>query len=561
MLRAGLEVIRVEETPGLDTDLLARGSDFLLIEARPLCPPGPDPVTLLVKTCPMEWRTIEVQICHLVGQLEGPQKFSEKVVVVDDHPGPYPRQYDSPNRSALLTVLDKLSSEGVIDRMVIPSRDPGEVAAVNHRWFGIRSTSPSSPKGEPTYAFLSALETCKTDLVLQADSDCLVGRKDRNHDYLDELVGILRRDPEAVTVCMPVPLSERRDYTPSVEGQKWRVESRFALLSRSRMERLRPLPNVIERDEKLSLPWYRSLDERLRETTAQSYRGGDPRTYFVHVPNARKRPINDWYNILRSVERGSMPPAQLGKVDLVGSSDEWVGQRKEEIVFVVRGKDVPAPKLRRCIDSLAAQVDQSWGAIFVDGGSTNGVDEYLREVVVPKFKGRSSLYANLEPLRPAENTWIAIRRFVSDPSTIIVTLDADDALTSPGATAAVKSAHLQGADLTIGSMLRTDKEVNYPITLREPRKARGGNVWVHPRTFRKGLFDRLDEGDLKINGEWVSAADDWAFMVPMVEMAKSPLVLTEALYLYDPSGTRVGAKREQAEAIIGQILSRPPKVS
>ena len=78
----------------------------------------------------------------------------------------------------------------------------------------------------------------------------------------------------------------------------------------------------------------------------------------------------------------------------------------------------------------------------------------------------------------------------------------------------IKEEYDNGADATVGSMLRIDKEISYPVDFENPREKRGGNVWQHLRSFRKALFDRIKMEDLQIEGEWVDIATDWLYMLP-----------------------------------------------
>lgn len=557
--RSGLDLNGVREAGSVDLDSFLPSGEVVMLRALPLRRPRVTPVSLLIKTCPVEWRTIDIQVRHLVHQLEGPQRFAEKVVVADIHSGPFPRQYDQPDNAATLRVLENLRREGVVDRVVVPARTEADIRELNRSWFGVDSSSPSSNGGEGTYAFLRGLESCTQDLVLHADSDCLVGRLDRNHDYLGEMTTPFENDPSAITVAMTVARPGAIPYTTDGPRGPWRVESRLGLLSLGRLRRLLPLSNAVGEGERLSMSWYRSLDRSILEGRATSYRGGDPRTYFVHVPNSMKRPVNGWYNILRAIERGCRLSQQDGNVDLVGRASDWVGLRTEDLVFVVRGRDVTYPKLRRCVHSLLSQRDQGWGVVFVDGGSQNGMDEYLRYVVLPRFGRRASFLCNLEPLLPVQNIIAAVRDVCARPDSIIATLDADDALASPNVVDRVRAAHDHGADLTVGSMVRTDKESNYPVDLANPRSQRGGNVWQHLRTFRKSLFDRLTDDDLQVRGSWVPLADDWAYMVPMVELAQHPIFLEDKLYLYDPSPAHARRDRGLAESTISEILAKPSK--
>ena len=120
--------------------------------------------------------------------------------------------------------------------------------------------------------------------------------------------------------------------------------------------------------------------------------------------------------------------------------------------------------------------------------------------------------------------------FCADPEPVIITLDAADALIGEHVLERVRAEYRDGADVTVGSMLRLDKEAFYPPNFDNPGRW-DSNVWQHLRTFRKRLFDAIDVEDLKIDGEWIDLAADWAFMVPIVEMASSPRHIEEPLYL------------------------------
>ena len=152
----------------------------------------------------------------------------------------------------------------------------------------------------------------------------------------------------------------------------------------------------------------------------------------------------------------------------------------------------------------------------------------------------------------------AIRMICTDPEAVIVTLDADDALLGDRVLERLAAQYARGADVTVGSMLRTDKAREYPVCFDRPRERRGGNVWQHLRSFRKRLFDAVPDEALRLDGEYVDVANDWAFMLPIVEMAAHPVYIAEPLYLYEPSGIGNGAGREGREATIGRIVAKAP---
>ena len=251
-----------------------------------------------------------------------------------------------------------------------------------------------------------------------------------------------------------------------------------------------------------------------------------------------------------------MPACQLGNTELVGSLADWaVPKRGEAFVFVICGRNVDPGRFRQCFDSLVAQEHGIWGAIVVDDASTNGFGDYA-EMLTADYADRVTLIRNEIRRGSLYNLWNAVTRFCSDPQTVILTLDADDALADEFVLGRVQDEYDDGADLTVGSMLRLDKEATYPVDFGEARSWQG-NVWQHLRTFRKYLFDAIDVGDLKLDDEWIDVATDWAYMVPMVEMAVSPRFIPETLYLYEPAFPKDEAVRSRRDCTIGRILTKP----
>ena len=108
----------------------------------------------------------------------------------------------------------------------------------------------------------------------------------------------------------------------------------------------------------------------------------------------------------------------------------------------------------------------------------------------------------------------------------------------------------------MGSMLRLDKEARYPVDFDNPR-SRGSNVWQHLRTFRKSLFDAISVEDLQLDNEWIDLANDWAFMVPIIEMASDPRRIPEPLYLYEPAAPKNAEIGRRRDLVIARILKMP----
>jgi hypothetical protein len=84
-------------------------------------------------------------------------------------------------------------------------------------------------------------------------------------------------------------------------------------------------------------------------------------------------------------------------------------------------------------------------------------------------------------------------------------------------------------------MLRADKQAEYVVDFKNPRENRGGNVWLHLRTYRKYLYDKIPKDYFQIGGKWIKHSEDGAFMVPIVELAKNPVYIKDTIYFYGPS--------------------------
>ncbi|NBY42078.1 MAG: glycosyltransferase [Verrucomicrobia bacterium] len=193
-------------------------------------------------------------------------------------------------------------------------------------------------------------------------------------------------------------------------------------------------------------------------------------------------------------------------------------------------------KMIRCYESMARQSGCEWGAVVIDDGS----DELSREACRRVF-GYASNITLLQPRRrrgQLANTVLAIRRLCKNPNTVIITLDMDDALIGNDVLLTLKREYETGADLTVGSMVRTDKDAKYPATFSDLHTSRGGSVWQHLRSFHKKLFDGIPDWRLRIDGSYVTICVDWAFMIPIAEQSKSPRYITDKLYYYETSGLR-----------------------
>ena len=316
--KAGFEIKDVIEVPSVDIERLSPSSDQILLVLCPVQKPKHiKTVSLMIKASAMEWQTIEKQVRHIVSQLEGPHTFLEKILVTDSSTEGFARQYATANLEKFNQALKKLLEEHVIDQVISAPTNENEIKQIYRKWFRTGCSKPRAINGQPTYMSLYGLEQCKGDYVLQMDSDCIFFRRARSHDYLGEMTNILENDPKAVTVALPIPYEETQPYKKESENRPFRVEVRCCLLDMEKLKSMLPLENETQNNQ-LKLPWHRSLDYAIQAGKATSYRGGNPQTCFVHIPNFRKTDVNDWMSIIDAAEAGTMISQQLNKIQLVG---------------------------------------------------------------------------------------------------------------------------------------------------------------------------------------------------------------------------------------------------
>jgi hypothetical protein len=153
-----------------------------------------------------------------------------------------------------------------------------------------------------------------------------------------------------------------------------------------------------------------------------------------------------------------------------------------------------APTKRLCIASVAAQKDVEVEHIYVEAGKQS------------------------PPLTVTENVLAAVRDLPKDR--IVAWLDGDDWLAHDRALERVVAEHEAGAWVTWGSYMHVDG-VRGPAAQPTLDHAYRKSPWIysHLKTFRAGLLQRVQDDDLKLDGEWVSLAVDVAFMLPILEQA------------------------------------------
>jgi hypothetical protein len=395
--------------------------------------------------------------------------------------------------------------------------------------------------------------------VLQCDVDVLIGRRDLAHDYLGEMLSAASATG-VLGVAFNIPHGFGEGFHPyRAPPGRYVPEVRCGLLDLVRIMACRPLPNRVV-DGAVELTWYRSLERHQQQHGLRTLRGGDPRTFYIHPPNRWKTQSDVLARVRDLVGQARVPTVQYGDWDLAGGPEDWnYPRRGESVVFLVKGRDTPPERVRRCVASLAMQDDQDFGVIVIDDASTRaGAGPLLHHLLEP-LRDRLTLIRHHAHQGRIPNFRLGIREVCHDPDSMVAILDLDDALMDRSVVRRLRDASRGGVDVVLAAMFRPDKPYKlYQPDFEAPRRKWGGDVWIHLRAFRKRLFDALPDEELRMDGDWIAQCTDYATMIPIVEMCTRPTYLREYFYFHERSTPRTPELRAEKDAVIRRILSRPP---
>ncbi len=512
-------------------------------------------VTLLIKTCAQDADSLEDQVKHIVSQLAYPASFVQTVLLIDPSPGPFLRQYANSDLPRVQRIALNLQEEGVVDDVWQAPETSGDIRASYRRWFGRDDISVTHTGiGAPLFAQLWAFDRVATPYVLQCDVDILVARRDLTHDYLADMCAALDDDVLSVGFNIPQPESGFKPYQG--EPGQFAPEIRCGLLHLPRLRALCPLPNTVK-NGRFELMWHRSVQQAQAVSGSRSLRGGDSRSYYLHPMNSDK--LDERMSLWRDlVAQGGEPSAQKGKWDLLSEANWRYPERREALVFLLKGRGTSIAQLRRSLGSLAAQHDQRFGLIVIDDGSPFAHTWHL-PLLLGAMRERTTLIRQRRREGYVRNLLTAIGEVCTDPETLIVTLDLDDALMSPRVSARLMQAITEGADVINGGMFRPDKPLQlYEPDYRQPRAKGGGNVWAHLRGFRKRLFDALPRQYLEYDGTWVDDVTDYAVMLPLCELARHPTFIGDLFCYYHQREPYSATRKAAQQSILTALFSLPP---
>jgi hypothetical protein len=212
---------------------------------------------------------------------------------------------------------------------------------------------------------------------------------------------------------------------------------------------------------------------------------------------------------------------------------------EEEITFLPSKNNETGPKyhiitpfynaeefLPKCIDSIKRQQYENFKCILVDDMSTDGSYELAQKIIADD--DRFILIKNFKKCYALSNIVRSIKLSKAAKNDVIILLDGDDWFSSSLSLTHLN--HYYSSDdcwMTYGSYIMHPHGIMGPEPSEYPKEIVENNLYrqdqwraSHLRTFRKHLWDHVDESDLKDSDEnYYEMTYDQAIMLPLLEMS------------------------------------------
>lgn len=522
--RNGFQITKLSETDGVNVDSLNNISEQLVLTCKKVEVEELKDVSLLIKTNAMEYKIVYEEIRHIVSQLERGISFHEKVVVVDDEIGSKNREFSEQSLLILESELERTLKNKLIDRIIYSS--DANVLKVYEKFFSSNCVGTHSQNGQQLLASLYGFSSIKTRYVFQTDSD-IIFFNNWNSSLFDALQ--ILKQKQAFSLSLSIA---RNDESISIGD---RTEVRNSLIDLKRLIDTLPLNNPIEND-KYSLPWHRCIDNTYLRLS--NIRLSSKDLFFVHPENQIKKNQN-FVNIVKNrIEESEFFEWQKDHVDLVGGMDEWIKKTNSEMVLFIRGRNTIPEKIKRLFDSIKKQTIQDFQILYVDDNSIQQDKDYAKTLFRydPYFKGKVISVFNSVGVGALENEETFLKACVKDSQSIIVNIDNDDCLLTDDALEIIQNEFDHGADVTVGNCFRSDKPFNkYKVySFENVINRNGDNIWIHPKCFRRYLFNYAIPY-LKKDGKYIDVCTDYTMMLPIVKKANHPVFIEKRIYYFEPS--------------------------
>lgn len=549
--------------PHCQIDSQSHDAQFLHIR-QPECRATADNVSLLMKACGQDAKSLTTQVQHIVTHLQYPVRFAKRLLLIDTHAGDFLRQYAEADLTSVITQAEALKQAGLIDEVLLSPTCQSVIQATCHHWFGATDAvelggcadiHTHTQDNAPLFPQIWAFGQIGTRYVLQCDLDVMIGRRDWQHDYLADM--LYAAEPSTVlAVGFNIPKATRQFLSYHGEPGQFAPEVRLGLLDLKRIKAQLPIANPIA-EGRYRLTWHRALQAHMARQGLRALRGGDPATFYVHPRNEHKHlPL-----IARAADliaQGCEPHAQQEAFDWQPTADWQYPKRAEPLVFLLKGRYTDVSLLTRCLNSLRMQHNQNFGIVLIDDAS--GWDHnWCYPELLAELMPRTTLVRHLSHHGRMPNFLQAINTLCEHDQSLIAVLDQDDCLMHPRVVDILLNARAEGADLIQMPMYRPNKPLRlYRPDYKAPRQAAGANVWSHLRVFTRSLFLRVPLDYFKRpDGAWFDTVTDYLTMLPMAELAQNPCYLDDGYAYWHTRRDYGRAEKEREERLIGEILVMP----
>lgn len=195
--------------------------------------------------------------------------------------------------------------------------------------------------------------------------------------------------------------------------------------------------------------------------------------------------------------------------------------------------------LRRCIESIRAQNYENYQVHLINDASTDSSSDIVSQFVyvdddnlkwTPDGEERFNYHCNDKKQGALTNQVTCINEIIdSGDDDIIVLLDGDDALTNdPNIFKRINREYHNGAEMTYGSCWSEADKIpliaqEYPNEVFEQKSFKEyrfpWNIpYTHLRTFKRSLFDRIDDSSLRSDsGDYFGPGGDAALFYALLE--------------------------------------------
>lgn len=219
----------------------------------------------------------------------------------------------------------------------------------------------------------------------------------------------------------------------------------------------------------------------------------------------------------------------------------------------------------RNLRSIFTQKYDNYRVVYIDDASQDGTLKIVKDfLALHQMEHRFEIVHNELNRGACENIYKTIHRCSEDE--IAVILDGDDWFAHDRVLERLNEIYADSnVWLTYGSYVEYPsysytvanfaKELPEKIVNKNRVRDYSRQNWClsHLRTFYVSLYKRIKESDFLMDGKYLSAANDLAVMIPLVEMAgKHAKYVKEVFYIYNRAtplnDNKVRAKRQQETA-------------